>query len=304
MSKKMIKLAAQVDPITAKNGAGFRNDFKGASSSRLLFLLLPALMFLGVFFAYPLLEMVFRSFQNETGLSIEHYERFFTRSIYPRILWITIRIAFLTTLVTLIIGYAIAYVMANARPATARIMLFLVLLPFFTSMLVRTYAWMVILSPNGPVTAILGYFEIENVLLIYNLTGVLIGMVYTMLPYMVLTIFSVMKGIDRRLINVALSLGATEWSAFWRVYFPLSLPGVAGGGLLVFILSSGFYIVPRLMGGDREQMLATLIAYQVDILLNWNFASAMAVILLLLTLICFAFYARLLGLKQLLSSKY
>ena len=161
----MIKLAAQVDPITAKNGAGFRNDFKGASSSRLLFLLLPALMFLGVFFAYPLLEMVFRSFQNETGLSIEHYERFFTRSIYPRILWITIRIAFLTTLVTLIIGYAIAYVMANARPATARIMLFLVLLPFFTSMLVRTYAWMVILSPNGPVTAILGNFEIENVLL-------------------------------------------------------------------------------------------------------------------------------------------
>ena len=271
---------------------------------RRLLLLLPALLFLAIFFAYPLFDMVMRSFESETGYTLQHYERFFTRSIYPRILWITVRIALLTTMLCLLIGYAIAYVMANARPAIARVMLMLVILPFFTSMLVRTYAWMVILSPNGPLNALLAQFDINNIRLIYNLSGVLIGMVYTMLPYMVLTLYSVMRGIDGRLIDVARGLGASDWNAFWRIYFPLSLPGVAGGVLLVFILSSGFYIVPRLMGGDREQMLATIIAYQVDILLNWNFASALAVILLVLTLVSFGIYARILGLRQLLSSKF
>jgi putative spermidine/putrescine transport system permease protein len=274
------------------------------ASLRLLALLLPALIFLGVFFAYPLLDVLARSFSGEHGLSLEHYERLFTRTIYLRVLLITLQIAFLVTMISLLIGYPIAYVMAQASPGQRSIMMMLVLLPFFTSMLVRTYAWMVILSPNGILTSGIEALGFGGVRLIYNLPGVLIGMVYTMLPYMVLTLYSIMKGIDRRLVDVAKSLGASEWSAFWRIYFPLSMPGVAGGGLLVFILSSGFYIVPRLMGGDSQPMLATIIAYQVDILLNWGFASALAVILLVITFVCFSAYARLLGLGQLLSSKF
>jgi putative spermidine/putrescine transport system permease protein len=272
--------------------------------TRMLLLLLPALLFLGIFFAYPLFDIVARSFSGEHGVSLEHYQRFFARPIYLRVLFITLQIAFIVTLITLLVAYPIAYVMANAPPAQQRLMMLLVLIPFFTSMLVRTYAWMVILSPNGVLTSLLEWSGLNGVRLIYNLTGVIIGMVYTMLPYMVLTLFSIMRGIDERLTEVAYSLGASAWRAFWRVYFPLSLPGVAGGSLLVFILSSGFYIVPRLMGGDREQMLATIIAYQVDILLNWNFASALAVVLLVITFICFAVYARLLGLSQLLSTKF
>ncbi len=274
------------------------------ATRRSLLLLAPALIFLAVFFAYPLFDMFGRSFEGPEGLTIAHYEAFATRTIYIRVLVITFQIALSVTLLCLAIGYPIAFVMANASPMVMRVMLVFILLPFFTSMLVRTYAWMVILSPKGVLVASIEAVGLGTPKLIYNRTGLLIGMVYTMLPYMVLTLFSIMKTIDQSLTAVAHSLGATAWQSFRRVYFPLSLPGVAGGSLLVFILSAGFYIVPRLMGGDRDQMLATIIAYQVDILLNWGFASAMAVILLAITLVLFGLYARFVGLRQLLASKF
>lgn len=285
---------ADAPPVRARNW-----------TSPSLWLLLPALGFLAVFFAYPLVDIVLRSLRTDdaVGLTLANYQAFLGRPIYLRVLYLTLEIALVTTVLSLIVGYPIAYVLANARPTTRAVMMTFVMLPFMTAILVRTYSWMVILRPNGVVNGLLIWLGLGETQLIYNRTGVLIGMVYTMLPYMVLTLYSVMRGIDGRLVAVAKSLGASSWSAFWRIYFPLSMPGVAGASMLVFILSAGFYITPRLMGGDRDQMLASIIAYQVDVLMNFNLASAMAVVLLVLTLACFVLYARLVGLKQLLSSK-
>lgn len=269
-----------------------------------LWLLLPALGFLAVFFAYPLAAVVLRSFEGaDAGLTLEHYRGFFSVPVYMRILWQTIEISLMTTVLCVLLGYPLAYVMANSSRTVRNVMLLMVMLPFMTSVLVRTYGWMVILRPTGLLNHVAELLGLPAFDLLYNRSGMLIGLVYTMVPYVVLTLYSVMRGIDGRLVSVAHSLGAGAWSAFWRVYFPLSLPGVAGASLLVFILSSGFYITPRLMGGDRDQLLASIIAYQVDVLLNFEFAAAIAVILLVITLICFGVYARMVGLKQLLTSR-
>jgi len=132
---------------------------------------------------------------------------------------------------------------------------------------------------------------------------VLIGMTYALLPYMVLTLFSVMRGIDRNLLQAAYNLGAGDWQVFRRVFLPLSLPGVVGGALLVFILALGYFITPRLMGGDADQMVAMVIENQVENALNWSFAAAMAVVLLIVTLLGFVLYNRLVGLRTLFESK-
>ncbi len=290
---------SQITPVLAA-GAVKARVFRPSS----LWLLLPALGFLAAFFAYPLAAIVMRSFEGpDAGLTLDHYRTFFTLPIYVRILWQTIEISLMTTVLCVLIGYPLAYVMANSSSTVRNVMLLMVMLPFMTSVLVRTYGWMVILRPTGLLNHIAELIGLPAFDLLYNRAGMLIGLVYTMVPYVVLTLFSVMRGIDGRLVSVAHSLGAGAWSAFWRVYFPLSLPGVAGASLLVFILSSGFYITPRLMGGDRDQLLASIIAYQVDVLLNFEFAATIAVILLVITLICFGIYARVVGLKQLLTSR-
>jgi putative spermidine/putrescine transport system permease protein len=268
-----------------------------------LLMLLPALGFLGVLFVYPMLDIVFRSITGPHGFTTEHYRRVVERPIYLRVFWITFQIAFTVTVLTLLLGYPLAYVLSTVRRRVASLLLIFILIPFFTSILVRTYAWMVILGPQGLINQLLAVLSLGSLSLLYNRIGVLIGMTYALLPYMVLTLYSVMRGIDRNLLQAAYNLGASDWLAFRRVFFPLSLPGVVGGSLLVFILALGYFITPRLMGGDRDQMIAMLIEYQVEFALNWNFASALAVILLVITLSGFALYNRVVGLRALFESK-
>ncbi len=276
---------------------------QGPRGWTLILLLLPALGFLAVFFAYPMIDILMRSFDSDQGFTLEHYGRFFNRSIYLRVLLITFEIAGSVTVLALIIAYPLAFVLATASGRTAAILMAMVLIPFFTSILVRTYAWMVILGPEGLLNQMLGGLGIDPVKLLYNRTSVLIGMTYTLLPYMVLTLYSVMRGIDFQLVRAAYSLGASDWNVFRRILLPHSMPGVVGGSLLVFILAVGYYITPRLMGGNRDQMMATIIDYQVDLLLNWNFASALAAILLIITLVGFGLYAWLVGLRTLFESR-
>ena len=266
-------------------------------------LLVPALGFLAVFFAYPMIDILLRSIDGSEGLTFEHYARFFERSVYVRVLMITFEIAASVTVLSLIIAYPLAFVLSTAKGKTSAILMAMVLIPFFTSILVRTYAWIVILGPEGILNQALGGIGIDAVQLLYNRTSVLIGMTYTLLPYMVLTLYSVMRGMDFQLVRAAYSLGASDWNVFRRIFLPHTMPGVVGGSLLVFILAVGYYITPRLMGGDRDQMMATIIEYQVDLLLNWNFASALATILLIVTLGGFALYAWLVGLRTLFESK-
>lgn len=268
-------------------------------------LLAPPLLFLGIFFGYPMADILSRSLQDAQGsFTLQNFATLIERPAYLRVALTTLELSLAVTALCIVIGYPLAYVAANSRPLVAGIMLSFVLLPFLTSVLVRNYGWMVILRPGGIVADAVSWIAGAEIQLVFNRTGVLVGLVYTMLPYFVLTLFSVLKGIDTRLMFVAYSLGTSRWRAFQRIYFPLSLPGVVGGALLVFILSSGFFITPRLLGGDRDQMLSSIVAYQVEILLNWNFASALAVVLLVLTLAFFLVYAWLVGIKQLVSSKW
>ncbi|HYB42848.1 MAG TPA: ABC transporter permease [Candidatus Methylomirabilis sp.] len=265
-----------------------------------LALLLPALLALAALFVYPLLGILFRSV-HKTDYTLEFYRHVFRTPVYLTVIWLTFRTAAVVTAICLVIGYPLAYVLARARPRMARLLVIVVVLPFFTSIIVRTYAWMVLLGRNGIVNQYLMDLHLVRapLALLYNPSGVVIGMTYVLLPFMVLTLASVMRGIDPSLVSAAHSLGASPAQAFRRVYLPLSAPGIAGGALLVFILSLGFFITPALMGGPPDVMIAMLIEREVELTLNWSFASALAVILLVLTLAGYAVYHRVVRLGQL-----
>jgi ABC-type spermidine/putrescine transport system permease subunit I len=267
---------------------------------RYVLLLLPALLTLGAFFVYPLFGILLRSVYKN-GYTLEFYRQVASTSVYLTVIGLTFRTAAMVTAFALLLGYPLAYVLATVRPRVARVLVVIVVLPFLTSIIVRTYAWMVLLGRNGVVNqyAIALGLTDAPLRLLYNPAGVVVGMTYVLLPFMVLTLASVMRGIDPALVRAAHSLGASRWQAFRRVFLPLSTPGIAGGSLLVFILSLGFFITPALMGGPSDIMIAMLIEREVEFTLNWSFASTLAVILLALTLVGFAVYYRLLRLERL-----
>lgn len=267
---------------------------------RHLLLLLPALLALGVLFVYPLLGILFRSVYK-AGYTLDSYRQLFRTGVYLTVIGLTFRTATIVTLTCLVLGYPLAYVLATVRPRLARALVIVVVLPLLTSIIVRTYAWMVLLGRNGVVNQSLVALGLAPapLPLLYNPAGVVIGMTYVLLPYMVLTLASVMRGIDPSLVRAAHSLGASRFQSFGRVFLPLSAPGVGGGMLLVFILSLGFFITPALMGGPSDVMIAMLIEREVEFTLNWSFASTLAVMLLVLTLAGFAVYYRLMRLGRL-----
>jgi len=272
---------------------------------RHVLMLLPAVLVLAVLFAYPLLGIVNRSVYK-AGYTLDMYRQIFRVPVYLQVILATFKVSALVTIVCLALGYPLAYVLATRRPRTAQLLMIIVVLPFFTSIIVRTYAWMVLLGRNGIVNQYLmalGFTD-KPLLLLYNQGGVVIGMSYVLLPYMVLTVYSVMRSIDPRLVRAAHSLGASRLQAFRRVFLPLSLPGIAGGTLLVFILSLGFFITPALMGGPGDMMIAMLIEREVEITLNWSFASALAVILLALTLVGFTGYNRIVRLERVFEGRH
>jgi putative spermidine/putrescine transport system permease protein len=280
----------------------------GPSSARearlYLLVVLPALIVLLILFVYPLWGIAVRSVYKG-GYTLESYRQIVSIPVYLQVIGRTFRVSAYVTLVCLLLGYPLAYVLAGARPRVARLCLIVVVLPFFTSIIVRTYAWMVLLGRHGLVNQALQRLGLSDtpLPLLYNQGGVLVGMSYVLLPFMVLTLYSVMRGIDPALTRAAYSLGASQWQAFRRVFLPLSLPGVAGGTLLVFILSLGFFITPALMGGPADVMIAMLIEREVEFTLNWSFASALAMILLALTVLGFLAYNRVARLDRLFEGR-
>jgi putative spermidine/putrescine transport system permease protein len=273
---------------------------------RYLLMLVPAVLVLLALFVYPLLGIADRSlYKSRVGYTLDYYAQIWRVPVYLTVIWRTFETSALVTLVCLALGYPLAYVLATLRPRVAQLLMIVVILPFFTSIIVRTYAWMVLLGRNGVVNQYLTWLGLTDapLPLLYNKGGVLIGMTYVLLPYMVLTVYSVMRGIDPAFIRAAHSLGASRWQAFRKVFLPLSLPGIAGGTLLVFILSLGFFITPALMGGPSDVMIAMLIEREVEFTLNWSFASALAVILLVLTLIGFVGYNRIVRLERIFEAR-
>lgn len=280
-------------------GGGGR-AWRGTTAFRYLFPLLPALVFLVIFFVYPLVRMIGLSFAGSEGV-LSHYARVVEHPVYLKVLGITFRTALGVTLSCLLIGVPTAYFLANLRGAMAGILLVAVILPFFTSILIRTYAWMAILGRTGVVNQLLLASGIISspLQLMHNSVGVYVGMVHVLLPFMILPVYSVMRGIDPTLVRAAQSLGASPQKTLLTVFLPLSLPGIASGGLLVFLISIGFYITPALLGGLRDIMISNLIEVQVVDLLNWGFASALAVVLLLATVVIMILFDRFLGLDRL-----
>lgn len=207
----------------------------------------------------------------------------------------TFWISALVTAATLIAGYPIAWYLATRTGFRARLVIFAVIVPYFTSIIVRTYAWMVLLGRDGVINNILrGLGLIRHPLpLLYNKGSIVIGMAYVLLPYMVLTLFAAMRAIDPALLRAARGLGAGPATVFLRVYLPLTRHGIIAGGLIVFILSIGFYITPALLGGPPDVMVAMLIERAVEITLDWRSAAIMSLVLLVVTLVLYGLYVRL-----------
>jgi putative spermidine/putrescine transport system permease protein/spermidine/putrescine transport system permease protein len=251
-----------------------------------LLLALPV-AFVTIFLIVPMAQIFVLSIFKDGKLTGEFYARFFQEGTYLKVLGLTFRISFIVTVVTLVIGYPVAYVMTISSKRTLSLIMICIMIPFWTSLLVRTYAWMVLLQTQGALNSILiGMGFIDKPLhLIYNTSGVVIGMTHVLLPYMILSLYSVMQGIDRNLISAAQNLGARPFTAFRKVYFPLSMQGIASGCILVFIMGIGYFITPSLLGGQRDTMISQLIQVQVSTLLNWNFASSIAFILLAITML-------------------
>ena len=224
------------------------------------------------------------------------------RRIHVTLFLRTIEISIIVTLATLLLGYPVAFLMASLPLRTSNLLLILVLLPFWTSLLVRTTAWIAMLQSSGVVNDLLVFFGVTaddaRFSLIYNKTGTLIAMTHILLPFMILPIYSVMKTISPSFVMAAKSMGATNWTAFWRVYFPMTIPGVGAGAILVFILAIGYYITPALVGGQDGQMISNIIDFHMRSSLNWNLAAALGLVLLIFILFFFWLYDRFVGIDN------
>ncbi|MDE0031851.1 MAG: ABC transporter permease [Deltaproteobacteria bacterium] len=259
----------------------------------------PAVLFIAVLFVYPLLDVVVISFTDPT-LSFVHYREFFSSPLYSRVLGNTFWFAFMVTVICLLLGYPLAYVIVRYGGTLGFVLLLVVGMSFWTSFLVRTYSWLVILGSKGPVTKLLAWVGFDPVpQILFNSFATTLGMVHILIPYMILSIYAAMQKIDPNHLRAAASLGATPFQGFRTVFLPLSMPGVVNGCTLVFIICLGFYVTPVLLGGPRDQMIAGLIGEQIEELLEWGFASAMAVVLLATTMALLAVYNRLVGLDKL-----
>ena len=262
----------------------------------------PAVLFLLLLFVYPTALLVGLSAVDVDGnITVSHYSRLFDQGLYTKVLLITLKVAAWTTTFAIVAGYPVAYLLANVRSSLRNTLIIWVLLPFWTSFLVRTFAWLVLLGRKGAINDLLIAVGILDypIKIIYNFTGVMIGMVHALMPLCVLTMLAVMENIDTNLTKAAGTMGARRGQSFWRIYFPLSLPGVAAGGLLIFVTSLGFFITPALLGGARDTMIVQLIMFQIDSMLNWGFAGAISMLLLGTVLLIFFFYDRWLGLSTL-----
>lgn len=276
-----------------------RKTHAGAQMRKLLpFLLLvsPLLVLIISIFIFPIGRVVITSL-FDPEFTLGHYSRVFEDDIYLRVLWTTIKISTLTALLCLILGYPIAYIMAEARPSIRTGLVAVVTLAFFMSLLVKNYSWTVILQDTGTINVYLQKWGIieKPLPLMYNLFGVLVAMVHMLLPFMILPLYSVFSQMDRQLRQASQGLGASSLRTFWHITLPLSLAGVGAGVFIVFVVSLGFFITPALLGSPAEMMLANLIDNQIRDVLNWPFASALGSLLLGISLFVFLIYHRYFG---------
>tara|TARA_R110002020_G_scaffold458127_1_gene675370 strand:- start:16603 stop:17445 length:843 start_codon:yes stop_codon:yes gene_type:complete len=262
-------------------------------------LVMPALAVMVLFYIVPVLGIWKIAFtEPTTGLA--NFVAMADSSAVKTSFVITFRVAAITTIGCLILGYIVAYAISNYASKLTPLMLALVLLPFWVSVLIRSFSWIVLLGRSGIVNdTLIGAGVIESPLrLMHNELGVLIAMIHVMLPFAILPMLTNMRGISGAYVLAARSLGAGEWTAFRQVYFPQTMPGVMSGALLVFVLSLGFFVTPALLGGGRVLMISEYITYQIQEFLNWGLGSALSVALLVATALVLLVAARFVNLRS------
>ncbi len=274
---------------------------------RLAGLLTPVTIWLGLFFLIPLLLILTYSFGDSgiyggitLGFNPGNYLKVFD-PLYLEIIVRTFVIAAITTVLCFALGYPLAYFIVFKGRRWRNVLILLVMVPFWTSLLIRAYSWVVILSGNGIANKTLQFLGIidEPATLIFTSQAVLMGMVYSYLPFMILPLYASLEKFDTRLKEAAKDLGASRWHTFWRVTFPLSMPGVIAGSILVFIPSAGEFVIPQLLGGSRTVMTGSLIQSQFGSARDWAFGSALSVMLAVLLLAAILFYVRRVGTDKL-----
>ena len=269
----------------------------------LLGLAAPSIVTIVFVIMIPLGWLFYLSILGKGGdFSLINYERMIEYKSYARVYMITFQVSILTTILCILIGYPLAYFLAHIPRRLAGILMLTVLLPFWTSLLVRTYAWLVLLQKKGLLNDFaihIGLWE-TPVKLVHNMTGTLIGMAHIMLPFLILPLYGAMRRIEPEMMHAAANLGAKPFQAFWKIFFPMSLPGMIAGSLIVFVLCLGFYVTPAVLGGGRVVMVATQITAILENQFNWGAASALGVVLLIATLIILYLSGRFLKLDNVL----
>lgn len=273
-------------PMTSEDALA-REERKEHTS--MLLLLTPALVMVVVLLIMPLCWLAFQSVQTEEGFSLANYIRIFQESIYWDTFALTFKISFLVTILSIVMGFPIAYAASRLQGFWANLILICVILPFWTSVLVRAYAWLVLLQRRGLVNQTLMDLGIidQPLTLMHNTTGTVIGTLHVMLPFMVLPLYSVMKKIPQDLMQASESLGAKPFYTFRRVFLPMAAPGVMAGSILVFVICLGFFITPELLGGGRTILVSMLVQRNVELYHAWGAASAVGLVLLFVVFLIF-----------------
>ncbi|MEX0809942.1 MAG: ABC transporter permease [Dongiaceae bacterium] len=281
--------------VAASAGA----DRRSLGGIRSLVPAMPALIFLFVVFVVPLGILFLRSVTDpEPGFG--NYERLVSDSTYITVLFNTIVVSIAVTGTALLLSYPVAWFLVICPSGAMRWIFAIILLSMWTNLLARTYAWLVLLQNTGAINHFLMWLGIvdQPLGLVNNMIGVIIGMTYIMLPFMILPLHATISAIDPALMQAASISGASPGRVFRRVLLPLSLPGISAGCIMVFVMSLGYYITPALLGGAKDMMIAVLIAQQIQQLLNWGLGSAAAFVLLLITLVIYFIYIRFVGFKR------
>jgi putative spermidine/putrescine transport system permease protein len=270
----------------------------------MLALALPALLVILLLIVLPVGWLAWQSIYHD-GFTLENYRRIISEDIYWRSFALTFEISLLVTVLALLLGYPIAYAASAASKGWSIIILALVVLPFWTSVLVRAYAWLALLQRTGVINHLLQDLGIigEPLALVHNTFGTVVATLHILLPFMVLPLYATMQTIPRDLLQAGASLGGSPSHTFWRIFLPLSLPGVLAGSTLVFVLSLGFYITPELLGGGRTIMVSMLVSRNVELYNQWGAASAVGVVLLLGVAIIFLVVSRFIPLDRVLGQK-
>lgn len=251
-----------------------------------------------VFIIVPLILILYFSLTEKvdgrTVFTLNHFKEFFDfqHNSYHKVLLRSLKLAFLCTLICLIIGYPTAYILTKLKPAMRNFLILLLVLPMWMNFLLRTYSWLTLLERNGLINRLLTYLNMPMLDILYTETAVVLGMVYNYLPFMVLPIYSVIIKIDRSLIHASEDLGANPFQTFKRITLPLSMPGIASGITMVFMPSTTTFAISKLLGGGKVVLIGDLIEQQFNVTHNWGFGSALSVVLIIIILLTMSFMTR------------